>query len=286
MADQHRFAWTFFALLAWLVLAATAPVSAQDQPGAGPSAADSLEGAKPQPKPIRKGRVFVWDLQGTWISKPYLEKLKTSRSPHAAARQTPALVIKVEKENRTYPILVTDFQKAVLKFLIEVEPGAKPGSYRMVTAPEDGIVNTSDVTYINFRGERNAEGKFDTLSIADPHIAKRKFFTFVRLADSLDAVVNRLVIAGSYKDEQDAHYAFTDSGEASLPDRKFVYEVSLDPRISGCELLLSHREREPQGEVRLGFGWKGNHLQLFRVKSVSKDRYTCDAKPFAVLTAE
>ena len=195
--------------------------------------------------------MFVWDLQGTWISKAYLDRLKASRSPHATARRTPALVIKVDKQDRSFPILVTNFQDAALQFLIEVEPDVKPNFYRMVAAQEDGVVNASDVTYIYFSGVRNEDGKFDTLSIADPHFAKRKFHPFVRLPDSLDAVVNRLAIAGKYIDGQGRGYEFTEDGEAILPERRFVYEVSLDPRSADCEMLQSHREREPQGQNRL-----------------------------------
>lgn len=274
MTHQLRFARLFCALLVPLALIAT--VQAQDQPGAAPEAA--------KPKPIRADRVFVRDLQGTWISQAYLEKLKATRAPHAAARQTPALVVKVQKEAHTYPILVTNFQNAVLKFLLDVEPDVKPGSYRMVTAPEDGVVASSDVVYIYFRGKRDVEGKLDTLSIADPYFAKRKFLTFTRLPDALEPMVNRLVIAGKYTDQQGRSYEFTEGGDAILPELKFTYEASLDPRAAACELLLSHRERAPNGQERLGFAWKEGKLRLFAVKSTKKDRYLCDEKPFAILT--
>jgi hypothetical protein len=280
MADRHRFERVFFALAISFAFGAFAPAHAQDQPAAD----NPQEGAKPQSRPLRKGRVFVWDLQGTWISKAYLDRLQASRSPHATARRAPALVIKVDKQDRSFPILVTNFQDATLQFLIEVEPGVKPDSYRMVAAKQDGVVNASDVTYIYFSGVRNADGKFDTLSIADPHFAKRKFHPFVRLPDSLDAVVNRLAIAGKYVDAQGRSYEFTVDGDAILPERRFVYEVSLDPRSAECEMLQSHREREPQGQNRLGFAWGHGQLQLFNVKNVKKDRYACEGKPFAVLT--
>jgi hypothetical protein len=280
MPDQHRFGHVCFALLVSLAFAAFAPAHAQDHP----SADNPQEGAKSLPHPLRKDRVFVWDLQGTWISKAYMDRLKVSRSPHATARRTPALMVKIDKQERSFPILVTNFQDAALQYLIEVEPDVKPNFYRMVAAAEDGVVNASDVTYIYFSGVRNADGKFDTLSIADPHFAKRKFHPFVRLPEPLDAVVNRMAIAGKYTDAQGRGYEFTEEGDAILPERRFVYEVSLDPRSADCEILQSHREREAQGQNRLGFAWAGGQLQLFNVKNVKKDRYACEGKPFAVLT--
>jgi len=285
MADQYRFAHflaPFFAVFAFNL---ATPAYAQEKPPAAPSAEPPQGGAKPQ-RPVRKDRVFVWDVQGTWISKAYVERLKASRSPHAAARATPALVIKVDKQDKSYPILITNFQSAVLNFLLEIEPGGKPDTYRMVTAADDGAVSSAEVTYIYFRGARNVQGKFDALSIADPHFAKRKYLPFVRLPDSLDTVVNRLTVAGKYTDADGRAYEFTESGDAVLPERKFVYEVSLDPRAADCELLQSHPEREAGGQNRVGFAWTGTSLRLFNVKKAGKDRFACEAKPFAVLTPQ
>jgi hypothetical protein len=283
MTDQPGFVRVLLALVVAFGFAAPAPVPAQNSAARDPGAAESQ--AEPQRRPIRADRVFVWDLQGTWISQAYLDELQRQRSPHAVARKTHPLVIKVEKDGRSYPIVVTNFQKAVLKFLIEVEPARKPESYRLVTASEDSVVSSSDVTYIYFRGKRNAQNKFDALSVADPYFAKRKFVPFVLLPDSLDQVVNRLAIAGKYQDAEGRAYEFTEGGEAILPGRRFAYEVSLDPRAASCELLLSHREHAPAGQDRLGFAWKGSELLLFDVKPVKKDRYACDPRPFARLTA-
>ena len=256
--------------------------SSATDPVSPPPASDHPQG----PRPIRKGRVFVWDIQGTWISKAYMEKLQSTRSPHAAARHTPSLVVKIEKDGSVFPILITNFQNALLQFLIEVEPGGKPNTYRMVVSPEAGAVSASDVTYIYFRGQRNAQGKFESLSIAEPNFAKKKYLSFVRLADALDPFVNRSVIAGKYHDEQGGAYEFTDAGDAVLPDRKFPYEVALDPAAASCDLLVSHPERAPDAKEKLGFAWKGKQLALFKVTQKSEGRSVCDSKPFALLTPD
>jgi hypothetical protein len=242
--------------------------------------------AQNRARPIPPGRVFVWDIEGTWISQTYLQRLQATRSPHAAGTQVPPLIIKVQREERVYPIVVTDFHNAVMQFLIEIEPAGKPGAYRMVVAPEEGMVSATDVTYVPFRGEKNAEGKFDTLSIADPFFSKRKFVAFVRLTDALEAHVNRTVIAGKYQDREGRTYEFTQSGDAVLPDRSFPYEVVLDAKAGNCDLLHSHRERAPEGKERLGFAWKAAELQLFHTKPLKGERYACEAKPFAVLSPQ
>jgi hypothetical protein len=274
-----RLSWT--GALALLLAFAAFTLGAAEQPADAPAAAQQNRTST-----VPKGRVFVWDLEGTWISDAYLQQLQATRSPRTAGTRTPALTIKVQREERSYPIVITDFHKAMMQFLIEVEPGGKPGAYRMVVAPEDGAVSSADVTYISFRGEKNAQGKFDKLSIADPFFAKRKFLSFVRLPEALESVVNRAVIAGKYQDPEGRTYEFTQAGEAVLPDRSFSYEIALDAKAGNCDLLHSHRERAPEGKERLGFAWKGGALQLFKTRMLKQNRFACEAKPYVLLTPQ
>ena len=143
------------------------------------------------------------DLQGTWIARDYLERLRNLRAPHATARQAAGIAIKIEQEGATYPILITNFQKAILNFVIDIQPDAKPGSYRLAVAKEDRPgLSASDLTYIYFRGERDANGVFQTLSIAEPNFAKKRYLTYLRLSEPLETFVNRAVLAGKYQDAE------------------------------------------------------------------------------------
>jgi hypothetical protein len=260
---------------------------AQDKPAdAKPVPSEDGGGAQPEApkKPSRyKDRVYMKDLEGTWIARDYVERLRASRAPHATARQATGIAIKVQRDGGSYPILITNFQRAVLQAVVDVQPGDKPGNYRLALAKEDRPgISASELTYMPFRGARDAEGMFRTLSIAEPHFAKKRYLTYLRLNEPLETFVNRQVIAGRYVDAQGTAYEFTDAGDAILPDRKFAYEVSLDPGNAPCELLQSHKERDAEGQERVGFAWKGAELRLFNV-SGKKAPYKCGAKPFAVL---
>ncbi len=276
-------------LAAVLVLSASMAGAAwsQDKPPApaasGQSAAEKDGGKKAT---RHKDRVFPKDLEGTWIATAYRDKLARTRSPRASASARIATAIKIQYDNRIYPILVTNFQAAMLQSIIDVQPDKKPGSYRLAVAKEDtGVVYASELSYIYFRGERDADGVFKTLSIAEPYFAKRKFVAYTRLEGDLEPYVNKTVIAGKYVDAQGRTYSFAETGEAVLPDRTFVYEVNLDPSAAKCDMLVSHSEREPEGNERIGFAWKDATLQLFEVTG-SKAPLTCKAKPFAVLTRQ
>jgi len=262
----------------------------QDKPA---SPADTTQGATPggaakkdeKPRsPKQIDRVFPKDLEGTWIAKSYVDKLAKTRSPRESASGSVATAIKIQFDNRSYPMLITNFQRAVLQAIIDVQPDKKPKSYRLAVAKEDtGVVYASDLSYIYFRGERGADGVFKTLSIAEPHFSKRKFVTYSRLEGDLETYVNKTVIAGKYVDAEGRSYEFSETGEAVLPDRKFVFEVNLDRSAARCDMLSSHSEREAEGKERIGFAWKGESLQLFKVTG-SKAPLACEAKPFAVLT--
>jgi hypothetical protein len=269
------------ALLIAVSLAASAAL-AQDT--AAPPQPDAEQAAKPKPR--RPDRVYVKDLEGTWISRDYAERLRVSRAPHATARQAPGIAIKIQKEGNAYPILITNFQRAVLNAVIDVQPDVKVGSYRLVLAKEDRPgISASETTAVYFRGERLPDGTFSTLSIAEPNFAKRRYLTYVRLPDPLDTFVNRAVIAGRYQDAEGQAYEFTEGGDAVLPDRSFAYEVSLDSSSASCELIQNHRERDPDGKERIGFEWKGSELRLYKV-SGTKRPLKCASKPFAVLTPQ
>jgi hypothetical protein len=284
MTHRSSFARPLLAasILALVALLGSRPAVAQETP-ADPEAAPAE--SKP-PVSRYPDRVYLKDLEGTWIARDYLERLRNSRAPHATARQATGIAIKIEKEDRTYPILITNFQKAILNFIIDLQPDVKPKSYRLAIAKQDrpGISST-ELTYIYFRGERDSQGVFQTLSIAEPNFAKKRFLTYLRLSEPLETFVNRAVIAGRYQDADGQSYEFTEAGDAVLPERSFLYEVSLDPTRAGCELLLSHRDREPEGKERIGFAWKGAALHLFEVTG-KKPPYKCKAKPFAVLTRQ
>jgi len=269
------------ALVLGLSVAAT-PLLAQDKPGGADAAATQQ---KPK-SALQKDRVFYKDLEGTWIARPYQDKLARSRSPRAAASENVATAIKIQRDGVSYPMLITNFKRGVLQAIIDIQPTDKPKSYRLAVSKEDtGVVNAADLSFIYFKGERDAEGVFETLSIAEPHFSKRKFVTYVRLDGELEKYINNAVIAGKYRDSQGAAYEFTEGGDAVLPDRKFAYEVSLDASAAKCDLIVSHAEREAEGTERIGFAWKGDKLRLFKVTG-SKAPLACAAKPFAELTRQ
>ena len=256
------------------------------------AAVPSSAGDPPVQKPaVRKDRIFIKDIEGIWINEAYLSVLAALKSPHAAAKKTPPVVIAIRRDGRAYPIVVTDFNKASLQAVLDVEPDGKPGSYRLVVSADDKPVSSNEVKYIRFEATRNAQGKLDRLRFAEPDFMKGKWADYVPLAGELSPQLNRFVIAGKYGDEKGRTWTFSEAGEATWPEQKFNYELSLNDPGANCDYLQSESaakgEADKKGDdrKRYGYGWKAGKLSIFAARLAGK-KVVCDAKPLAVLTPQ
>ena len=273
-------------LLAVLAVPALAQTTspAQTPPAQGPS--------------VRKDRVFLKDVEGIWINESYLSVLAALKSPHAAARKTPPVVIAIRREGRAYPIVITDFHKASLQAVLDLEPDGKPGAYRLVVGADDKPTSSSEVKYIRFEAAKNAQGKFERLRIAEPDFMKGKWADYVPIAGELSPQLNRFVIAGNYRDEKGQTWNFSESGEATWPGQKFNYELSLNDPGANCDYLQvesadksvdgdkgANEKKGVDDKKRFGYGWKGGKLSIFTAR-LAGNKVVCDAKPVAVLAPQ
>ncbi|MBC8006992.1 MAG: hypothetical protein H7X76_02980 [Prolixibacteraceae bacterium] len=247
----------------------------------------------PAQKPgVRKDRVYLKELEGIWINESFLSAIAALKSPHAAAKKAPPVVIAIRREGSAYPIVVTDFNRASLQAVLDVEPDGKPGAYRLVVGADDRPTSSSDVKFIRFEAARNAQGKFDRMRFAEPDFMKGRWADYVPIAGEMSPQLNRLVIAGKYRDEKNRPWVFSDSGEATWPEHKFNYELSLNDPGANCDYLQSESTAKGAGEnkgadekKRFGYRWKAGKLSIFAAR-LSGKKVVCEAKPFAVLTAQ
>jgi hypothetical protein len=270
-----------------------APVAFAQQPGGAPEgrpAKPPRELTAEEKKAIeakRAQRVYVQDLAGLWVAQDWAAALKATRAPHAAAAKVTPLVVNIQKEGRSWPILRTDFDRAVLYRVIDIQPdgSGQPGRLRIVVAErDDGPVSASDAVNIPIRATKNFEGKVERLQVADPLFSKKKLRDFERVATGLGLFVNTAVIAGRYTDADGRAWEFSPDGQAKLPDGASEYEVSLVGLGAKCEYLELPDDKAPGGKRRIGFAWKGpTTLHLFAASGTKPQNIRCDPKPVAVL---
>jgi hypothetical protein len=248
-------------------------------------AASSLAQTPAHAATLHKDRIFLKDIEGIWINEPYLTALAALKSPHDAAKKAAPVVIALRREGRAYPIVVTDFNKASVQAVLDIEPDGKPGAYRLVVGAEDKPMSSSDVKYIHFQATRNAQGKFDQLRIAEPDFMKGQFADYVPIAGELSPHLNRLVIAGNYRDEKGRPWTFSEAGEAVWPDHKFNYELSLNDPGANCDYLQTEGTKGGEGKKHYGFDWKDGKLSILPARLAGK-KVVCRGRPIAVLTPQ
>ncbi len=230
----------------------------------------------------RGDRVFIRDLEGIWMNEAYLKELRATRMPHQSAKKQRPVVIAIKREGRVYPFVSTDFEKAALMVILDVEPDLEPGSYRLVLGKKNEPTSSDDASYVYFKGTRNADNRFDKLAIKELFIMKGQWADYERVGLELGPAVNNIVLTGKYKDRKGREWAFADNGKASFPDKTFYYELSLNDKTAKCEYFEAEDLESLDGKRFYGYRWKRGVLQLYNAK-VKNDRIRCESTPFAFL---
>lgn len=231
----------------------------------------------------RRDRVFIHDLEGLWMNEDYVRELRKTRMPHKAAKKQKPVLIAIKREGRVFPYLATDFDKAAFMFILDVEPDMKPDSYRLVLAKKNQPTSSSEAEYIWFKGQRDADRKFRRLAFKEEFVMNGKWANYEHVGMELGPVINGIVLAGRYRDQDGREWAFTEQGQATLPDKSFYFELSINDQKAGCDYIEAEDLASADGKSYYGYAWKGGKLQVFRA-AVKKDRVRCEAKPFAELT--
>ena len=233
----------------------------------------------------RRDRVFISDLEGIWMNDAYIKALREVRMPHQAAKKASPVVIAITRQGRAYPYVATDFDKAAFMMILDLEPDVKPDSYRLVLGEKNEPTSADEVTYLWFKGQRDADRKFRKLAFKEVFIMKGKWADYEHVGMQLGPVMNEIVLAGRYKDGDGREWSFTEQGQATIPDKSFYYELSINDKKARCEYFEAEDLDAPEGITYYGYAWKAGKLLLFRAE-MKNDRVRCESKPFAELTAQ
>lgn len=233
----------------------------------------------------RRDRVYISELEGIWMNDAYIKELRKARMPHQAAKKASPAVIAITRQGRAYPYVATDFEKAAFKMILALEPDIKPDSYRLVLGEKNEPTSAADVTYIWFKGQRDADRKFRKLAFQEVFVMNGKWADYEHVGMQLGPVMNSIVLAGRYKDRGGREWSFTEEGQATFPDKSFYYELSINDKKARCEYFEAEDLDAPEGITYYGYAWKAGNLQLFRAE-MKNDRVRCEAKPFAELTPQ
>lgn len=229
-------------------------------------------------------RVYVEDLRGIWIEQRYLDALKSIKKPHAAEKISKPVLIAIRKEGRVYPYFSTDMKAAALMIVFDVEPDNIPDSYRLVLGKKNTPTSADEVTFVWFKGIRDADGQFRTLDIKEPLVMNGKWASYVRAGRELGPIINEIVLSGTYVDDQGEKWEFTDEGKATFPGKNaFYFELSLTADGADCEYIEAEDLQSETGFKYYGFDWSNNGaLELFDAELLNEN-VQCSEEPFVTL---
>lgn len=253
-------------LAAALVGAALAPAPARSAPASTGAPARSLAPA---------------DLEGDWLSAKFLDAVRATRAPVSAPDP---LAFTVKKHGNGWRLHATDFHEGYWRALSGIE--AKPdGTYALVVGPmEHEPAGPKELTRLRVSVTWGASGpETVTGKIWDSEGGP---ITLRRLPGPRAAFLNRLVLAGAYRDEEGRRWEFTESGEAKWPGESFRYELNLDSSEAGIDYVKKPDASEPGMTRRTGFAWKDGVLLLFYVVYDRDYPISAASRPFAVLRPE
>src|SRR5262245_37706127 len=146
-------------------------------------------GCRPTPDPTVK----ISDLTGEWVVKNYIQEVERTRTPHEVWSSKPwALKLSIRDDsNGGYEFNSSTMHESVLEgTVLRLEPTPSPNEFRMLIAEQADH-------YVIFQIDSGEKRPIESMRAKD---VMGNSELFVRLPGTLDEYVNRLVIAGHYRD--------------------------------------------------------------------------------------
>lgn len=219
------------------------------------------------------------DLEGEWIVRPYLEAVRHARQTLAPQERVPALSFTVRPASGGgLEMERTNFHEALTQPIEDFE-ATREGAAFVLTGGE----RPEPITVERVRTKRGCSGVLRVGGVWSG--APASSYVYTRVAGSVQEAVNRLVLAGEYRDAAGRSYVFSPEGRATWPDRAFDYEIALDPSEACCEYFQHADPNGVGGQARFGYAWKAGALQVFRVFYPEDGcPISCEPEPMLVLT--
>jgi hypothetical protein len=221
--------------------------------------------------------VTLEQLQGEWINKVYVEKLKATRSPYQAVEDIYYACIVIEKVNDSFRFVklynfhigpvyrVKEFKKVYGQSLYEIvyEPvymSETPDWLRRDFTDRFRVFVNSDITEIEWIFTQEHSG-----SARD----REQRIRLVRADPDIYKFANTIALAGEYTDQSGRRFVFrnTDTAapygtyyssypsEAVWPDKSFRYTIGIDCVLERFDHFMMNERDENNEIVYTTFGY-------------------------------
>lgn len=204
----------------------------------------------------------VEELKGIWISKKYIDAIRTTKSPCNAASSKDGTITAFwveEGQNGFERTLIAEMHDSAVERIQGFEETGQKDSYKIVVEFRKEIVDR--VTFLAPDSLRWQYG--DESSMSDD--------IFIRIsnssgaeehADVLHRYVNQRVLAGTYRDEPGRSFIFTEDEQAVWPDTSFTYSIGLDCTLIGVDYIRAKGKKRAK-PIYYSFIWDQDRLKIY-----------------------
>lgn len=216
-------------------------------------------------------------LEGVWFRDEYIQKLAQTKSPVQSASGLYELAIDIWKEKNTYSWMVTyNFHEWVTRGVGCIKEIPSKGYYEVKCVTNDfGI--PEDVTYkIKVDNSLNPK-KIEFFN-------EKKYIKFSKVDQSrISLYVNKVVLAGVYKDKKGKTYTFEDDMTAKWPEKQFQYVIGIDPVFQKDDYFTLIDKKGNYSNESYVFQWIDKKLLIYNAEQVF-DSVEKKGKPILELT--
>lgn len=228
---------------------------------------------------LTKEKITLEQLQGEWLNKKYIEKLQSTKLPCEAVKDIYITSFVISKKRASYEwmknashewLIILNFHEGITFPLSGLKPTSDPNTYSVV-GNHRFVISKKTINEIRWIGRLSGAGNFD--------------IPFIRVRPNIESYVNKIVLAGTYEDQQGRTFIFNELGEAKWPDKSFNYKVELDyveKTYRSCFEVIGEKD-EYGWPMRYDFDWQDNKLHIFNTRYPSREE-EIEQKPLFILT--
>ena len=212
----------------------------------------------------------IESLEGTWGPVTYLNQVMRTKRPQESANVGAPFTFEIHRNGKVWELLQGNFHEGIGGTITGV---TSKGKDRFTLLLERGVFEIGLV-----------HRKDGTLRIRGTYWGYPTE-TYRRLEGSFSDELNRIVLAGKYKDPQGLVYEFSKSVATWPGIKPFEYQIEPDSTESGCEYFKSPNTKEGGDYKRYGYRWTNGRLFLYTIEYDGPNfPIACVDKPFVILT--
>jgi hypothetical protein len=224
------------------------------------------------------------DLQrGQWLNKDYIERLKATKSPEKATAGIFVSFFQIEQTDNLYVAKgIFNFHEGATAFTFKgIRSGDNKNTYHFVDAKQYYPEQDNEVTLFKSKTTDKIEWTY--------YNGGKITQTFIHVEPDVVTFINRILIAGEYRDEKSREFVFTESGIAKWQEVTFRYRITLDyvgyvKDSSPCNnfAVVDNKGHTANPPKYYGFLWKDESLFIY-----DADRYgKCNTTPLYILNRD